>query len=128
MAMTQEIANQKLFRIVAVVIIGVNCAYAVHRELALISGRTIVESFSYLTAVIYAGAAFVSWGYCKKLPKATDRLAAILFGVFCAFRIAMQFLPSVYLPLLSGISCAVILIGFIAMLVGLLRSSPAQEA
>lgn len=126
--MTQEITNQKLFRIVAIVIIGVNCAYAVHRELVLISGRTVVESFSYLTAVIYAGAAFVSWGYCKKLPRAIDRLAAILFGVFCAFRIAMQFLPSVYLPLLSGISCAVILIGLVAMLVGLLRSNPAQEA
>jgi hypothetical protein len=128
MAMRQEITNQKLFRIVAIVIIGVNCAYAVHRELVLISGRTVVESFSYLTAVIYAGAAFVSWGYCKKLPKATDRLAAILFGVFCAFRIAMQFVSSVYLPPLNGISCAVILIGLIAMLVGVSRSSPAHEA
>ena len=112
----------------ALVIIGVNCAYAVHRELVLISGRTVVGSSSYLTTAIYAGAAFVSWGYCKKLPKATDRLAAILFGVFCAFRIVMQFLSSVYLPLLNGIGCAVILIGLIAMLVGLLRSSPAQEA
>jgi len=124
--MTQEITNQKLFRIVAIVILGVNCAYAVHRELVLISGRTVVESFSYLTAVIYAGAAVVSWGYCKRLPKATDRIAAILFGMFCVFRIVMQFSPSVYLPLLSGISCAVILSALIAMLVGILRGSPAQ--
>ncbi len=128
MTMTQEITNQKLFRIVAIVIIGVNCAYAVHRELVLISGRTVVGSSSYLTAVIYAGAAFVSWGYCKKLPKATDRIAAILFGVYSVFRIVMQFSPSVYLPLLSGINCAVILIGLITMLVGVLRSNPAQES
>lgn len=127
MTMTQEITNQKLFRIVAAVIIGVNCAYAVHRELVFISGRTVVEDFSYLTTAIYAGAAFGSWWYCKKLPKSTDRLAAILFGVFSFFRIVMQFSPNVYLSLLNGISCAVILIGLIAMLVGVLRSNPAQE-
>jgi len=125
--MTQDNENQKLFRIVAIVIIGVNCAYAVNREVVLISERAVVENVSYLTAVIYAGAAFASWGYCRKLPKATERLAAILFGTFSAFRVVMQFSPRVYLPILGGISCAVILIGLLYMLVAVLGSSPAQE-
>lgn len=128
MTMTQEMTNQKTFRIVAIVVYAVNCAYAVHRELVLISGRTVVQDFPYLTAVIFAGAAFASWWFCKKLPRTADRLAAILFGVFSVFRVAMQFSPSVYMPLLSGISCAAILIGLVAMLVGLFHSSPAQEA
>jgi hypothetical protein len=127
MTMTQEVSNQKLIRVVAVVIIGVNCAYAIHRELVVISGRTFVEHFSYLTAAIYAGAAFGSWWYCKKLPKSTDCLAAILFGVFSFFRIVMQLSPSDYLPLFNGISCAVILIGLIAVLVAVLRRGPTQE-
>jgi hypothetical protein len=124
--MTQEIANQKLFRTVAFVIIGVNCAYTVHRELVLLSGQTVVVDFSYLTTAIYAGAAFGSWWYCKKLPKATDRLAAILFGVFSVLRIGTQLSSNLYFPMVNGVSCAVILIGLIAMLFGLLRSSPAQ--
>jgi uncharacterized membrane protein len=123
----QKITNQQQVRILTTIFYGVICGYAVHRELVLISGRTIIEDFPYLTAVIFAGAAVGSWGYCKKLPRATDRLAAIFFGVFSVFRIVMQFSPSVYLPLLSGVSCATILIGFIAMLVGVFRSSPAQE-
>lgn len=127
MAMTQEAENQKLFRIIAIVIIGVNCGYAVNREVVLISGGPVVENVSYLTIVIYAGAALASLGYFRKLPKATERLAAILFGTFSVFSVAMQFSPVVYLPILGGISCAVILFGLLCMLLAVVRSSTAQE-
>ena len=127
MTTTQEITNLRTIRIIAILVYAVNCAYAIHRQMLLSSGHTIARDYPYPAAAIFVGAGFASWWFCRKLPRAVDRLAAILFGAFSFFRVTMQFSPGVYLPSLNGVSCAVILLGFVAMLVGVFHCSPTQE-
>jgi prolipoprotein diacylglyceryltransferase len=63
-----------------------------------------------------------SWWLIRSVRRTSDRVAAFLFGVFYAIRIATEFGRNVDASAPMIAACAVISLGMMAMLVGLIRA------
>ena len=105
---------------------GFVCALAVRRCASIPSGRGVVDELSYWHMALYAAFALSSWWLLGSFRRASDRIAALLYGFFYAIRIGECFVKSINaVPMVAG--CAVISAGMIAMIVGLKRAITHEE-
>jgi hypothetical protein len=66
--------------------------------------------------------AFSSWCLLATLSRRSDRIAAILYGVFYSGRIGIHFLQGRLFTALQGFECAVIITGLVALAPGLIQA------
>jgi hypothetical protein len=114
-------------RILFTVSYGIVCALAVHRSASVISGREVLGGMPYLHIAMFAGFALISWLLIASLRRVSDRIAALLYGLFYAMRIGTNFVTGGNVSLAGGVECALITAGMIAMIVGLIRAFGHEE-
>ena len=71
---------------------------------------------------MFASFVVISWWLLKKLRRVSDRIAALLYGLFYTVRIGTQFVKSVDPLMLAVAGCAIVSAGMIAMIVGLIHA------
>jgi len=76
----------------------------------------------YLHIAMFAGFALIGLWLIASLRRVSDRIAALLYGLFYAIRIGTNFAKGVNVSLLEVAGCVVISAGMIAVIVGLIRA------
>ena len=114
-------------RIGATLYYGFICVLAVHRCILVFIDKTYQSRLSYLDMLIFAGLALASWYLVKQLRRISDRIAALLYGIFYVVRIGTRFADGLSASILVGAGCIIILGGMIAMLVGLIHAISRRE-
>jgi hypothetical protein len=99
---------------------GIVCGIAANRLFSTLSGDLPKGSTS-LNVAIYAGFTLVSWALLKSLDQWSDRVAVFIYGLFYAIRVVTNYVAIANVSLLEGMECAIISVGLIAMIVGLVR-------
>lgn len=100
---------------------------AVRRCISTLSGRGFVNELSYWHVALYAALAFSSWLLLGHFQKTSDRIAALLYGLFYSIRVGIYFVKGVEASLPVIAECTIISAGMIAMIVGLKRSISQKE-
>lgn len=113
-------------RIGLTVYYGFVCALAVRRCASISSRREVVDQLSYWHMALYASFALSSWWLIGSFRRTSDRIAALLYGLFYAIRIGAHFLKCADRLLLAGTECAIISAGMIAMMVGMMHAISRQ--
>ncbi|MGA9899040.1 MAG: hypothetical protein WBQ09_13135 [Terriglobales bacterium] len=101
---------------------GFVCALALRRCVSVFYGGGSSDDLSYFHIALYAALAFSSWWLYIAVPKTSDRVAALLFGLFYAIRIGAGFAKSIDPSISVVMGCAVISVGMMAMIIGLKRA------
>jgi cell division protein FtsW (lipid II flippase) len=101
---------------------GFVCGLALYRFCSELFGRESATELTKLHLIIFAFLAFTSWCLLNVLTRKSDRIAAVLYGIFYAIRIGMHFVSGQTASVFLGIGCAVILSGFIAISVGMVSA------
>jgi hypothetical protein len=86
----------------------------------MVLGREVANDLTPLHLTIFAFLVFTSWCLLAMLNRRGDRIAAVLYGVFYAGRIAIHFLHGRASSVLQGFECAIIMTGLIALAPGLI--------
>ena len=76
----------------------------------------------YEQTAVYAALALSSWWLLRNLRWASDRIAALLFGLFYAAVVGARLFKGTNTFVLVMAECAIISAGMVAMIVGLLRA------
>ena len=119
--MAQQDTQKFWLRLGATAYYGIVCSYAVHRFAIALLGRTPADKLTYLHIAMFGFLALTSWCLVSALNRLSDRIAAVLYGVFYVVRIGMHFVSSQnYVVILLGIGCAIILSGMVAMIIGII--------
>ena len=126
MLLTQQIKGGLQGRIGLTIYYGFVCALAVHRFTSIPSGRGGVDELSYWHMAQYASFALASWWLLRSFRRTSDRIAALLYGLFYAIRIGAHFISADTL-VLAGVGCAIISAGMIAMIVGMIHAISHEE-
>lgn len=102
---------------------GLVWVLAVRRCASIVSWRgSLLDPLSNLQMALYAGVALSAWWLFGRYTKASDRLAAFLFGLFYALRVIVHLVKNTSTPPAAAVECAVISTGMVAMIVGLKRA------
>jgi hypothetical protein len=125
--LAQKVTDGIRVRIFLTVYYGIVCALAIHRCASVLSGREVLGEMPYLHIAIFAGFALISWWLIASLRRTSDRIAALLFGLFYAIKIGTNFVMGVNVSLLEGVGGVMISAGMIAMIVGLIHALSHQE-
>ena len=125
--MIQPVKGGLQGRIGLTVYYGFVCALAVRRFVSIPSGPGGVDEMSYRRMILYASLALSSWWLLRVFRRTSDRVAALLYGLFYAIRIGAQFVNGADTLLLAGAECAIISAGMIAMIVGLIYAISHKE-
>lgn len=125
--MTQQIKGGLQGRIGLTVYYGFVCALAVRRCASIPSGRGVVDELSYWQMALYASFALASWWLLRSFRRTSDRIAALLYGVFYALRIGAHLVSGADTLVLAGAESAIISAGMIAMIVGLIHAISHEE-
>jgi len=99
---------------------GIVCGIAINRFRSVLSGGIPTKSTG-LHVAMFAGFTLVSWALLKSLDRWSDRVAVFLYGLFYAIRVVTNYISVANDSLLAGVECGSILVGMIAMIVGLVR-------
>ena len=126
MLLTQQIKGGLQGRIGLTIYYGFVCALAVRRCASIPSGRGVVDELSYWHMALYASFALASWWLLRSFRRTSDRIAALLYGLFYAIRIGAHFISADTL-VLAGVGCAIISAGMIAMIVGMIHAISHEE-
>jgi hypothetical protein len=126
MLLTQQIKGGLQGRIGLTIYYGFVCALAVRRCTSIPSGRGGVDELSYWHMALYASFALASWWLLRSFRRTSDRIAALLYGLFYAIRIGAHFTSADTL-VLAGVGCAIISAGMIAMIVGMIHAISHEE-
>jgi hypothetical protein len=94
-------------------------ALAVRRYAPILSGREVADDLSHWQMALYAAFALSSWWLLRNFRRTSDRIAALLYGLFYAIRIGASFVRGVDASVSLVAACAVISAGMIAVIVGL---------
>jgi hypothetical protein len=114
-------------RIGLTVYYGFVCALAVRRCASIASGRGAVDELSYWHMALYASFALSSWWLLGSFRRTSDRIAALLYGLFYAIRIGAHFVKGGDTSAVAGVECAIISAGMIAMIVGIIQAISHEE-
>jgi len=125
--LTLQLKGGLLGRIGLTAYYGFVCALAVRRCASIPSGRGGVDELSYWAIALYAAFALASWWLLRSFRTTSDRIAALLYGIFYAIRIGEHFGKGVDRLVLAGAECGIISAGMIAMIVGLMHAISHQE-
>ena len=125
--LTQQIKGGLPGRIGLTVYYGFICALAVRRCASILSGRGGVDELSYWHMALYASFALASFWLLGSFRRTSDRIAALLYGLFYALRIGAHFVSGADTLALAGAGCAIISAGMIAMIVGLIHAISHEE-
>lgn len=116
-----DILEEPWGRVGLAVYYGIVCGLAVHRCFAFIERREVMRDLSALEIATFAGFALVSLGLLKALSTTTDRIAALLYGVFYVVRIATSFAKGSAIDALVGTGAVVISAGMVSVMIGMIR-------
>lgn len=120
--MAEQIKGGLQGRIGLTVYFGFICVFAVRRCALIFLGHSVPDEMSNFNMALYAAFALSGWWLLGRFHKTSDRIAALLYGLFYAIRIGSHFAGGVHTLLLAGAECAVISAGMIAMIVGLIHA------
>jgi hypothetical protein len=81
-----------------------------------------VDELSYWQMALYTSFALASWWLLRSFRRASDRIAALLYGLFYALRIGAHFVSGADTLAIAGAECAIISAGMIAMIVALIHA------
>jgi hypothetical protein len=123
--LTHQIKDELLVRIGLAVYYGFVCALAVRRCIPW--GRGFVDELSYLQMALYASVALSSWWLLRSFRNTSDRIAALLYGLFYSVRIGAHFVSGIDTSVLAGAECAIISAGMIAMIIGIVHAITDKE-
>jgi hypothetical protein len=127
MLLTQRIKGGLQGRIGLTIYYGFVCALAVRWCASIPSGRGVVDELSYWHMVLYASFALASWWLLRSFRRTSDRIAALLYGLFYAIRIGAHFITGADTLVLARVECAIISAGMIAMIVGMIHAVSHEE-
>ena len=102
---------------------GIVCSLSVHRFVAAVLGSVPATPLTHLGMVTFAGLALMGWYLMTVFERRTDRMAALLYGVFYALRVGTEFVNGRIALVLLGLGSAVIVTGMVAMILGFLPAS-----
>ena len=99
---------------------GIVCSLAAYPFVASALGSAPAKPLTHLQMVIFAGLALMGWYFTTFFERRTDRIAALLYGVFYALRVGTEFVSGRIAFVLLGLGSAVIVTGMVAMILGFL--------
>ncbi len=99
---------------------GIVCSLACYRFVASGMGSAPAKPLTHLQMVIFAGLALTGWYFMNLFERRTDRIAALLYGVFYALRVSTEFVSGRIALALLGLGSVVIVTGMVAMILGFL--------
>jgi hypothetical protein len=102
---------------------GIVCSLAVHRFVAAVLGSAPAKPLTHLGMVTFVGLALTGWYFMNFFERRTDRIAALLYGVFYALRVGTEFVNGRIALVLLGLGSAVIVTGMVAMILGFLPAN-----
>lgn len=120
--MTQRITEGLRLRILLTVYYGLVWGFEVHRYVSTGVRREVLGDMDFLHVAMFASLVLISWWLCISLRATSDRIAALLYGLFYAIRIGSQFVKRIEAPMLMVTECAIISAGMIAMIIGLIHT------
>jgi hypothetical protein len=121
--LTERIDERKVGRIGLTAYYTFIWILAVWRFIGFERGRDEATEMPYLTIAIFAGFAVMYWWFAWRiLHRKSDRIAAVLCGLFYALRIAAPFTKGLSASVSAGIECVIISVGMVAVIIGLIRT------
>jgi hypothetical protein len=125
--LTRQIKGGLQGRIGLTVYYGFICALTVRRCASIPSGRGVADELSYWHMTLYASFALASWWLLGSFRRTSDRIAALLYGLFYAIRIGAHFVGGADTLAITWVECAIISAGMIAMIVGIIHAISYRE-
>jgi hypothetical protein len=118
----RKIADSSWLRLGATGYYGIICIFALYRFGTMLLGRDVTSNLTPLQLTIFAFLVFTSWCLLAVLSRRSDRIAALLYGVFYSGRIGIHFLHGRASAALQAFECAIIMTGLIVIIPGLFRA------